>query len=126
MELNERDRQMAVWYSLSRVVFGVAFVLAPGLLRRWVGEDARRPSVRVLGRAFGVRDLALGVGAYLAVSDDKRGEDARRWLQLCALSDTVDAAATLLAARHLRRRDVAAAVLMATGGAATGYRLSTR
>ena len=40
------DRQLANWYAMGRVAFGTAFVVAPGLLKVWIGEDARRPAVR--------------------------------------------------------------------------------
>ncbi|MDQ1436590.1 MAG: hypothetical protein QOK43_219 [Acidimicrobiaceae bacterium] len=125
--MDDSDRQRAIWFSWARAAFGVAFLLAPGLLKGWLGEDARRPAVKVLARAFGARDLVLGVGTYMALSDqDDKSESVRRWLTLCAVSDSADAAATLLGARHLPKRGVLATLAFAGGGAYTGFRLASR
>ncbi|MDP9072115.1 MAG: hypothetical protein M3N68_12720, partial [Actinomycetota bacterium] len=81
-------RAMAVCYSTGRVVLGAAFMLAPATLKGWIGDDAHRPGTRVLARVFGARDAALGLGALLAL---REGAPARRWLQLAAGIDAVDA-----------------------------------
>jgi len=74
---------------------GGAFVLAPGLFgRAWIGRDARRRPVKVLARAFGARDLAIGLGIVIALD---RGAPVRGWLEGAALSDAIDTAASLLA-----------------------------
>jgi hypothetical protein len=74
---------------------GAAFVLSPGLAGRlWIGPDAGRRAVKVLGRAFGVRDLALGLGVAIAL---ERGAPVRGWVEGGVLSDAVDVAATLAA-----------------------------
>jgi len=126
MELTERDRQVAVWYSLGRAGFGAVAMAAPGMARVWIGPDeARRPLMKMIVRAFGARDLALGVGSYLALSDEK-SDAAKTWLQLSAVSDATDAVATLLAARHLSKRRVATALTAAVTGAVTGFRLTSR
>ena len=73
---------------------GAAFVVAPGLAGRlWVGRDATRPAAKVLARAFGVRDLALGLGVVIAID---RGAPVRGWLEGSAMSDAVDFCASLL------------------------------
>jgi hypothetical protein len=88
-------RDLALSHARSRMAFGAALVLMPGLAARgWIGEDARRPAVKVLGRALGVRDVALGLGIAVALD---RGAPVRGWLEGAALSDGVDLAATLLA-----------------------------
>jgi hypothetical protein len=125
--MDARDRQRATWLSVGRIVFGASFMVAPGLLGVWIGEDARRPRVKAMARAFGARDLALGVGAYLALSDpDAKGGDVRRWLQLGAMCDTVDATATLIAARRLPKAGVAVALAAALAGATTGFSLAAK
>ena len=57
-------------------------------------ERRRRRPVKVLARAFGARDLAIGLG--IAISLD-RGTPVRGWLEAGALSDAIDTAASLLA-----------------------------
>jgi hypothetical protein len=58
---------------------------------RWVGPDADRPGTRVLTRALGVRDFALGAGVLAAL---RQGDPVKRWLVLGVLCDTVDLVAT--------------------------------
>jgi hypothetical protein len=88
-------RDLALWHARGRQLVGAAFVLAPGLFgRRWIGADARRRPVKVLARAFGARDLAIGLGVVIALD---RGTPVRGWIEAGALSDGIDTAATLLA-----------------------------
>jgi hypothetical protein len=123
--MNETDKQRAVALSLARVAFGAAFVAAPGVLKGWLGDDAKRPATRAVIRAFGVRDLALGVAAYSAVSaGDQVG--AQRMLQVGAACDAVDALATVVAFRHLPRAGALLTLATAVGAAATGFSLASR
>ena len=74
---------------------GAAFVLFPGLAgRMWIGADAARRPVKVLARAFGARDLAIGLGIVIALD---RGTPVRGWIEAGVLSDAIDTAASLLA-----------------------------
>jgi hypothetical protein len=76
-------------------------LITPGLFSRlWIGAGGRAPAVRVLTRAVGIRDVALGMGLLRAV---ELGHDDHSWLVLGAASDAVDALATLTAFRHLPR-----------------------
>jgi hypothetical protein len=86
---------MALSHARGRMAVGAALVLVPGLAGSgWIGADASRPAVKVLARALGVRDFALGLGIAVALD---RGGPARGWLEAAALSDAVDLVATLLA-----------------------------
>ena len=61
--------------------------------RPWVGRDeAARPSVRLFARTLGARDLALGLGALLAL---RSGGDVRGWIEAGGLADAGDTVATL-------------------------------
>jgi len=60
----------------------------------WIGSDAARRPVKVLARAFGARDLAIGLGVVIALD---RGTPVRGWIEAGALSDAVDTCASLLA-----------------------------
>jgi hypothetical protein len=92
-------RELALWHARGRQLVGAAFVLAPGLAgRAWIGSDASRRPVKVLARAFGARDLAIGLGIVIALD---RGAPVRGWLEGAALSDAVDTLASLLAGNSI-------------------------
>ena len=85
-------RELALWHARGRQAVGAAFVLAPGVFgRTWVAGDARRRPVKVLARAFGGRDLALGLGVVIALD---RGAPVRGWIEAGALSDAIDTCAS--------------------------------
>jgi hypothetical protein len=63
----DRLRQAALALAAGRIAMGVTALAAPSLIwRPWVG-DTRGVLARVLGRALGGRDLALGLGALAAL-----------------------------------------------------------
>src|SRR5215207_11711042 len=89
------SREAALLHARGRIAVGAAFVLFPGLAgRAWIGSDAGRRPVKVLARAFGARDLAIGLGAVIALD---RGAPVRGWIEAGVLSDAIDTAASLLA-----------------------------
>lgn len=115
-------RDIAIAQARGRIAVGTAFVLAPGLAgRSWVGRDASRPSAKVLSRAFGVRDLALGLGVVIAID---RGAPVRGWLEGSALSDAVDFCATLLGGDTVPRATRPGVLALGAGSAAVAGWLS--
>ena len=91
--MEPRDR--ALLHARLRIAVGAAFVLLPGLAgRTWIGPDAAHRPVKVLARAFGARDLAIGLGIVIALD---RGTPVRGWIEAGAMSDGIDTLATLLA-----------------------------
>ena len=88
-------RDAALLHARGRIAVGAAFVLFPRLAgHMWIGSDAARRPVKVLARAFGARDLAIGLGVVIALD---RGTPVRGWIEAGALSDAIDTAASLLA-----------------------------
>ena len=88
-------RELALWHARGRQFVGASFVLAPGLAgSAWIASDARRRPVKVLARAFGARDLAIGLGIAIALD---RGAPVRGWIEGAALADAIDTVASLLA-----------------------------
>lgn len=85
---------LARGFAVGRTAVGAALLVAPGMARVWVGAPATRPGGKVLTRALGMRDVALGVGLLRAVGEDR---DIGRWLAAGVLADGTDLAATLLA-----------------------------
>jgi hypothetical protein len=103
--------------AIGRIIAGSLYVVFPRpLVRAWTGTDDRR--INPLGRAIGVRDLALGLGALIAL---RRDAPARGWFEAAVVSDAVDAVATLLAFRHLPRMSRWLILAAATTGASTSY-----
>lgn len=85
--------------AIGRIVLGTALIAAPGLgARFWVGDDADAPGAKVLARALGARDLALGLGVVLAIKNDA---PVRGWLEGAALADVVDFGATAAAGSRI-------------------------
>lgn len=110
-----------------RIALGASFLVAPGLaLRAWPGRPGStvddRAVARLLARSVGGRDVALGVGALLALSHDA---PVRGWVEAGMLADTVDALAIALASRRLPRLRAAVMFALAAGTAAAGRRLAS-
>jgi hypothetical protein len=111
-------RELALWHARGRQFVGAAFVLAPGLAgSAWIGSDARRRPVKVLARAFGARDLAIGLGVVIALD---RGTPVRGWIEAGVLSDAIDTAASLVAGSSIRPAIRWPCVALGAGSAALG------
>lgn len=98
----DRDT-LVVAMCVARIAIGVTALLAPPLVAGpWIGSGAKRRDVRLMARAAGGRDVALGIGTLLARKDgDERA--LRRWLQMGVLSDAGDSLLTVTSYRHLPR-----------------------
>jgi hypothetical protein len=108
-------RDMAIAQARGRMAFAAAFLAAPGLTARgWVGADAMRPGTRVITRALGARDLALGLGIVIAID---RGAPVRGWLEASALADGADFLATLVGGRALPPAGRGAVMVLAAASA---------
>lgn len=116
----DEARRYAGWLASARVALGVTAMVAPTLpATPWVGAHARLPAVKLLARALGARDLALGLGLVLALRHDG---PVRGWVEGGGLADAGDALTTLLSFRSLPRAG-RWAVLAASAGAAAAARL---
>jgi hypothetical protein len=114
MEVEKLARGLA----LNRISFGAGLMLAPGLYARtWVGGAARDDRMKLLARALGARDLALGAGGLLALRDGDT-ERARRLFAAQGTTDAVDLVATVAAGRAVPLPARIFATIMAAGSAA--------
>lgn len=88
-------RRLAVAGAVTRCAIGVVALVAPSVpAGLWAGPEARRlASTRVLSRALGARDLALGLGLLFALRYDR---PLRGWVEAGGLADAGDVAATLV------------------------------
>jgi hypothetical protein len=110
-------RIMAGGLALNRIAFGLNYVLRPqSAASTWIGRTAKQPATQVMTRSQGIRDVALGGGALLALARGEAGE-ARVWVAAHALSDATDLAATWLARDRLPRRS--ARLALGVAGAST-------
>ena len=118
--MEPRDR--ALLHARLRIGVGAAFVLFPGLAgRMWIGPDAARRPVKVLARAFGVRDLAIGLGVVIALD---RGTPVRGWIEAGALSDVIDTCASLLAGDSIHPAIRWPAIAVGASSTAAGAQLA--
>jgi hypothetical protein len=107
---------------MMRCLIGVVAILRPRLAAApWVGgEEARRVSSRVLGRALGGRDLMLGVGALTASTT----KGLARATALGAIADGIDYLTTLRDFKRLPRLGRYAVAISTLAGALTGALLT--
>ena len=97
-----------------RVVVGAAAWLAPRQSGKGFGvEPDANPQAPYLGRLFGARDVALGIGTLQAT-----GEARRQWLQVGIVVDAADAVVALAAGRAGYVSPVMAGLLFAPAVAA--------
>jgi hypothetical protein len=110
--------KLARGLAVNRISFGVGLMLLPRLYSRvWVGGDAAgEDATKLLARALGARDLALGTGGLLALREGDT-ERARRWFAAQGATDAVDFLATV-AARGIPMPARVVAATMAAGSAA--------
>jgi hypothetical protein len=88
-------REVATQISIGRMAFGTAFMLAPSLAGgMWIGPEASRPGPKLVIRALGARDFALGLGTLLAM---RHNRPTRGWLEASGLADFADLVATIMA-----------------------------
>lgn len=110
-------KSLAATLALNRTLFGLAYLLRPQQARgSWIGRAAGRPGTQVMIRSQGVRDVALGAGAFDALLHDER-RALRAWILAHAVCDLVDLSVTWAARTRLPRRQ--ARLAMAIAGAST-------
>jgi hypothetical protein len=99
-----------------RVAIGTSAWAAPRLAGKAFGLDASdNPQSPYLARLFGVRDVALGVGALTT-----KGDSRRHWLMLGLLCDAADAAAGVMAGRAGYLPKIPSALVTGTALVAVG------
>ena len=94
---DERIRLVATGISAARMGVGVLAILAPGLLRRVMSLPAEHdsPSLEMISRLFGVREVAVGAQAIGAIQSSPRQPNV---YALNAAVDAGDAAMMLITA----------------------------
>lgn len=101
--------------ALARIAFGATAFLAPRRFgKAWTGETTHDVTASIAMRSLGARDVALGLGALLAL---ERGTKVRGWLEAGALADAADVVSTLSDFSSLGR--IRRWLSLATAGSAT-------
>lgn len=110
-----QSRQLAQGLAVARIALGLTAMTLPDLpLRLWLGRRGHDPAVRLVGRALGARDLALGMGALLSMRHDA---PVRGWVEAGGMADAGDFGATLVGFSLLPRVGRWAVLAAAAGGA---------
>lgn len=114
-----QSRRLAQLVAIGRVGLGVTALTFPRLpLRPWVGDRGDDEGALLLARALGSRDVALGLGALMALRHD---EPVAGWVGAGGLADAGDAFFTLLAFPRLPAAGRWAVLTAAAGGAVAAY-----
>jgi hypothetical protein len=115
-------RRGAIAVAAGRVGLGLVALAWPVVpARPWVGPATDDLPVRVLGRALGGRDVALGLGALAALRSPAGGRGpASAWVAAGALSDALDVAASVRSWRELPRTGRWLVAVSAGGAAVVG------
>jgi hypothetical protein len=107
-------RDLLTPLNAGRIALGAALVARPeAATSMWVGRDGSRPGGRVLARALGARDTALGAGTLAAL---RGGQPTTPWVLGGLLCDATDLLATH-AARERLPRGAAPLIYALAGGA---------
>jgi len=111
------DRTIARSVALGRVVFGLLMLLVPHtVLAR---ASAERPGPLVwMARAFGIRDIVLGAGAIMELTEE---HPDGRWVAYGAAADTCDAMAAVVWRDELGPAGMAGTLALAVPAAAGGW-----
>jgi hypothetical protein len=115
--MNDRDRARSL--AFGRIALGAALLAAPRLVGGpWIGFDAASGrGARVVLRALGARDVALGFGLKASLDRDA---PTRGWLEAGVVADGADLAVTLSAGEDLPLRGRILVGTLAGSGLALG------
>ncbi|MGI9577589.1 MAG: hypothetical protein ACR2OH_05290 [Microthrixaceae bacterium] len=118
------DRNLARSIAFGRILFGLLMLLAPRrVLARSLDRSEGDTAMFVwLARSFGIRDITLGAGALVELSDP---EPDARWVTAGAVADTADAAAAVVWHRELGPAGTAATLSLAVPAAVGGWKAAS-
>ncbi|MEI7886709.1 MAG: hypothetical protein WCJ04_04880 [Actinomycetes bacterium] len=111
------DRSIARSIALGRVAFGLVMLLIPDKVLARVGDAPPGP-LMWMARAFGIRDMILGFGAIIELTEE---DPEGRWVAYGAAADTCDAVAAVVWREELGVGGMAATLSLAVPAAAGGW-----
>jgi hypothetical protein len=111
-------RAVANFLSIARIVIGGGLIVAPQLATpMWIGRRGLTPAARLLTRALGARDMAIGIGVLGGLRSDA---DLRPWLAAGMLADATDLVATIVEREDVPNTALPLVVATAGTGVALG------
>lgn len=115
------DLKLARSIAAGRILFGALMLFIPNtVLAR---ASAERPGPLVwLARAFGIRDIVLGLGALQSLSEP---EPDPSWVRLGAVADTSDAIAAVVWRNELGPAGTASTLALAVPAALGGWKAAS-
>ena len=116
------DRSLARSVALGRVLFGALMLVVPRRVLGWASPGEAGGAFVWLARSFGIRDIVLGSGALVELSDP---EPDGRWVTAGAIADTCDAAAAVIWRDELGAAGTAVTLGIAVPAAAAGWKSGT-
>lgn len=82
-------KQVARLIALGRAAFSVAYIAAPSRINdSWIGRVEPEAKSNMLARSLAARDLAMSIGALLALQDDDLRPEL--WFAAHAVADLTD------------------------------------
>jgi hypothetical protein len=114
------DLTLARSIAAGRVAFGLLMLLVPNTLLARAVADRPGPLVWMC-RAFGIRDVVLGLGALQSLSAP---EPDPSWVRMGAVADTSDVVAALVWRSELGPSGLASTLALAVPAAAGGWKAS--
>jgi hypothetical protein len=118
------EAKLALILARGRIAIGVTAVAVPGFFtNRMSGRSETSGAEVPFARMLGARDLALGLGAVIALD---HGAPVRGWLEAAALADTVDCLASVASRKQLGRGGFIGTVALASVSALAGVILARR
>lgn len=115
------DLSLARSIAVGRVMFGALALLAPNALLARLSSERPGPLVWV-ARAFGIRDVVLGLGALRSLA---QVEPEPSWVQIGALADTSDAIAAVVWRDELGPVGTASTLAIAVPAAVAGWKAAS-
>ena len=110
-------------FQAGRILIGAAFVAAPGKAGEgWVGDTASADG-GVIARAFGARDVALGIATIVAEREER---GLASLLAVGMMVDAVDCLATIAAGERIPAKARMASATLAAAAALNGAILLAR
>ena len=115
------DVSLARSIAAGRVLFGVIMLFVPNTVLARMSAERPGPLVW-MARAFGIRDIVLGLGALQSL---QATEPDPSWVRMGALADTSDAVAALFWHKELGTSGTVSTLALAVPAAAAGWKAAS-
>jgi hypothetical protein len=117
------ESTVALTAARGRIAFGVLALVIPGVISKTLTGRKAQGAEAMFTRMWGSRDLALGLGAVVAID---HGTPVRGWLEGAATADAGDALSALLSRRQLSENGFKGTLAIASASAVLHVVLSRR